>query len=345
MQSALPRGEGTLMSVIRQDITTQDWVIIAPHRGDRPHSRAHSQDARPAVAHDPLCPFCPGNEVLTPPESFRISDGSTGWVVRVVPNKFGVLTPEGTPQRREEGPLFHEMTGVGVHEVIVETPLHNGRLRSMAEIEVEQVLGSYQARYQTLRKDPFVACILIFKNDGERAGTSLEHPHSQLVALPVVPTQIRQKVAVAKQYFDDRRRCLYCDLVQAEVEAKARLVLFSERFVVFHPFASRAPFETWIVPTQHQSSFGQASREELAALACVLKKTLQALSDVLGTPNFNLVLHTAPIADENQPYYLWHLQIIPRVTTIAGFELGSGMAISTMRPEETAVIMRNSMAT
>jgi UDPglucose--hexose-1-phosphate uridylyltransferase len=157
--------------------------------------------------------------------------------------------------------------------------------------------------------------------------------------------QIRQKVAVAKQYFDDKGRCLYCDLVQAEVEAKARLVRVSEPFVVFHPFASHAPFETWIALTQHQSSFGHASRGELAALARVLKKTLQALADALGDPDFNLILHTAPVADETQPYYLWHLQIIPRVTTIAGFELGSGMATSTIKPEETAAIMRDGMPT
>jgi len=332
------------MSVIRRDITTQDWVLIAPHRGDRPHDHALVRDAHPVAAHDPSCPFCPGNEALTPPEVFRIPEDSNGWAVRVVPNKFGVLTLEGPLQDREDGSLFREMTGVGVHEVIVETPLHNGGLGVMAAAEIELVLRTYQARYQVLRADPRVACILIFKNNGERAGTSLVHPHSQLVALPVVPMQLRQKVAVAKQYFDDQGRCLYCDLVQAEVEAGVRLVWISEPFVVFHPFASHAPFETWIAPTQHQPSFGHASREELATLARVLKKTLQALADALGAPDFNLILHMAPIADETRPYYLWHLQIIPRVTTIAGFELGSGMAISTMRPEETAAIMRDVMA-
>lgn len=333
------------MSVIRQDMTTQDWVIIAPNRRRRPHDRTSVRGVRPAAAHDLSCPFCPGNEALTPPERFRIPDGPNGWAVRVVPNKFGVLTPEGLSQEREEGALFREMTGAGVHEVIVETPLHHGRLALMTEAEVERVLWAYQARYQALRENSGAAYILIFKNHGQRAGTSLEHPHSQLVALPVAPMHIQQKVHVAKQYYDDTNRCLYCDLVQAEVEAQARLVLASEPFVVFHPFASHVPFETWIAPTQHQPSFGQASQQELITLARVFKQTLQALAEALGDPDFNVMLHTAPIADETRPYYLWHLQILPRVNTIAGFELGSGMAISTRSPEETAAIMRDHMAT
>jgi UDPglucose--hexose-1-phosphate uridylyltransferase len=261
----------------------------------------------------------------------------------VVPNKFGALTDEGTPQRREEGPLFREMTGVGHHEVIIETPVHNRPLPLMTDTEVAQVLGVYQARYHTLREDPRVRCIVLFKNHGERAGTSLMHPHAQLVAMPVAPMQMRRKYAVAIGHYDDTGRCLYYDLVQAEVQAKVRLVLATDRFVVFHPFASRVPFETWIVPTQHQPSFGQVSPADLTALAQVLRRTLRTLYDVLSDPDFNFIIHTAPLEDEAKPYYLWHLQIVPRVTIIAGFELGSGMWITTMLPEESATIMRDVM--
>lgn len=331
------------MAVLRQDITTQDWVIIAPERGKRPQDRPPARGARPVVTYDASCPLCPGNEARTPPEVLRIPNGSHDWAVRVIPNKFGVVTPEGTLQYRKDSPLFPTIAGVGYHEVIVETPVHNGQFARMTDAEVEQVLWAYQARYQALRVDARVACILIFKNDGERAGTSLTHPHSQLVALPVVPIQMRQKVRVAQQHYHDTGRCLYCDLVHAEVDAQARLVLASEPFVVFHPFASHAPFETWIAPTQHQPSFGHASWADLAALARVLRQTLQALTDALETPDINIILHTAPIAEETQPYYLWHLQIVPRGSVIAGFELGSGMAISTMPPEETAAIMRGAL--
>ena len=162
--------------------------------------------------------------------------------------------------------------------------------------------------------------------------------------MPIVPMQMRRKYAVAIRHYDDRGSCLYCDLVQAELQAKVRLVRVTDRFVVFHPFASRAPFETWIVPTQHQPSFGQVSSEDLTALADVLRGTLRTLYDVLNNPDFNFILHTAPLEDESKPYYLWNLQIVPRVATIAGFELGSGMWITTMLLEESAAIMRDVMA-
>ncbi|HLC41215.1 MAG TPA: DUF4931 domain-containing protein [Methylomirabilota bacterium] len=208
---------------------------------------------------------------------------------------------------------------------------------------MERILRAYQARYHALREDSRVKCIIIFKNHGERAGTSLEHPHSQLVATPVAPMQMRRKYEVAISHYDDTGRCLYCDLVEAEVEAKARLVQETDRFVVFHPFASRAPFEAWIAPKKHQPSFGQVSGEDLASLAPVLRETLFALAAILGDPDFNYIIHTAPIEDESKPYYLWHIQIVPRVTTIAGFELGSGIYITTMMPEESAAILRQAV--
>jgi UDPglucose--hexose-1-phosphate uridylyltransferase len=233
---------------------------------------------------------------------------------------------------------------VGSHEVIVESPIHNRTPSQMDDAEVEQILRAYQARYQALQQDPRVRYIIIFKNHGERAGTSLAHPHAQLVATPIAPLQIRRKYEVAISHYDDTGRCLYCDLVEAEVAAQVRIVEETERFVVFHPFASRVPFETWIAPKHHQPSFGQVSREELAALAQVLRRTLLALDNALGNPDFNYVLHSAPTEDDTKRYYLWHIQILPRVTTIAGFELGSGMYITTVVPEESAALMRDIMA-
>jgi UDPglucose--hexose-1-phosphate uridylyltransferase len=329
------------MSIIRQDATTKAWVIIATERAKRPHDFKKAMATHASATYEASCPFCPGHEMSTPPEVWRLSHPQgTGWAVRVIPNKFAALAGAAEPQRREAGPLFREMDGVGAHEVIIETPVHNRVMPLMTDVEIERVLQAYQARVQALRTDPRVRYVLIFKNHGEQAGTSLEHPHSQLVATPIAPLQVRRTYEVAIGHYDDTGRCLYCDLVAAEVEAGVRLVRQTADFVVFHPFASHVPFETWIAPRRHQSSFGQVSRHELAALAPVLRETLRALYDALGNPDFNYIVHSAPIEDESKHYYLWHIQILPRLTMIAGFELGSGMFITTMLPETSAAFMR-----
>jgi UDPglucose--hexose-1-phosphate uridylyltransferase len=335
------QGGSRPMSVIRQDATTKAWVIIATERAMRPDDFRGAIPARASPEHEASCPFCPGHEMSTPPEVWRLSDPQgSGWAVRVIPNKFAALAGAAEPQRREAGPLFREMDGVGAHEVIIETPMHNRVMPLMTDAEIERVLQAYQARLQARRADPRVRHVIIFKNHGERAGTSLEHPHSQLVATPIAPLQVRRTYEVATAHYDDTGRCLYGDMVEAELEAGVRLVLETADFVVFHPFASHVPFETWIAPKRHQPSFGQAARDELAALAPVLRRTLRALYDVLRNPDFNYIVHSAPIEDESKHYYLWHIQILPRVTTIAGFELGSGMSITTIFPEASAAFMR-----
>jgi UDPglucose--hexose-1-phosphate uridylyltransferase len=330
------------MSIIRQDPTTKEWVIIATERAKRPHEFKKKAVPRSLNAREESCPFCTGNEGLTPTEVLRL-DGSlsAGWVVRVVPNRFSALKMDGEPLRREIGPLFREMEGVGYHEVIVEGPVHNRLIPIMTDGEVSRIFEAYQKRYLALRDDPRIRYIIIFKNHGTGAGTSLEHPHSQLVATPVAPMQIRQKYEVAIAHYDDTGRCLYCDLVEEEQRAKIRMVTETERFVVFHPYASRLPFETWIAPKLHQPSFGQLTQDGLQELARVVRHCLGALYTVLGDPDFNYIIHTAPVEGETHPYYLWHIQILPRLAMIAGFELGSGIAINTILPEESAAFMRD----
>ena len=330
------------MSRIRQDPTTKEWVIVASERARRPHDSRRPRPPRHAKAADPACPFCPGQEAATPPELMRIPAGDgTGWAVRVIANKFPVLDGRAVPARREYGPLFREMDGAGHHEVIVETPVHDRKIARMVDAEVEAILRAYQARLHALARDPHLKLIIVFKNHGETAGTSLTHPHSQLVATPVAPAQIRRKYEVAIAHYDDTGRCLYCDLVEAELRARERIVWETDAFVVFEPFASRVPFETWIAPKRHQPSFARVSAEDLAALATVLRRTLAALDAELGDHDFNYVLHTAPTGDENKDYYLWHIQILPRLTTSAGFELGSGMFVTTVLPEESAAALRD----
>jgi UDPglucose--hexose-1-phosphate uridylyltransferase len=232
------------------------------------------------------------------------------------------------------------MDGVGYHEVIVETPSHERITPLMEAAELERILRAYRTRYEALRNDPGVKYILIFKNHGDNAGTSLEHPHSQLVASPVVPMLLQRKYEVAISHYDVTGRCLYTELVEDEVRERTRVILETDHFVVFHPFASRVPFETWIAPKRHRSSFGQVVSDELADLGQVLRRTLRGLYGQLENPHFNYIIHSAPTEDESKAYYLWHLQILPRLTTIAGFELGSGIFITTMLPEESAACMR-----
>jgi UDPglucose--hexose-1-phosphate uridylyltransferase len=314
------------MSTIRQDPTTKEWVIVATNRAHRPRDSG-------------TCPFCAGNESRTDPELLRIPDGGE-WQVRVIPNGFAALSPADRVGRWEPGPLFREMAGVGHHEVIIDTPVHDRTMAFMSDEEVTVLLRAFRARHQALRADPNVRYILIFKNQGENAGTSLTHPHSQIVATPVAPLHVRQKYRVATGYYDDTGRCLYCDVLEAERAAGVRLVFDSPGFTVFEPFASQVPFETWIMPQHHQASFGQVSDGDITRLAPVVRRTLRALHEALDDPHFNLIIHSAPVEDEDKPYYLWHVQILPRVATIAGFELGSGMRVTSASPEESASVLR-----
>ncbi len=329
------------MSILRQDPTTKDWVIIATDRGKRPDDFQKTATEFALLPHDPLCPFCPGQENLTPPEILRYPhDSLLDWGVRVVPNKYAAVGLKGELYRKETDHFFREMGGVGHHEVIIETPQHDQSLSRMTTNEVEMVLAAYHDRYCALRQDPQVKSIVLFKNHGERAGTSLIHPHSQIVGTPVAPLLVRKKYEVAISHFDDTGRCLYRDLVDEERLAKVRVLFESPSFVVFHPFASRVPFETWIAPKNEEATFGHVTPRHLAELADVLRRTLKAFDDALGNPDFNYILHSAPPEDDTKHYFLWHIQILPRVSTIAGFELGSGIFINTILPEDAALYLK-----
>ncbi len=328
------------MSELRQDPTTYDWIIMAKERAKRPHEFNKNQTTKePLPIHREGCPFCPGNEHMTP-KAEAVYGGPDKWNIRVIPNKFAALSPDGDTER-EEWKLFRKSHGYGRHEVIIETPLHNQFLPFMDDAHVEELIKAYRDRYQALKKDPKIKVIIIFKNHGKGAGTSLEHPHTQIVASPIVPPYIRRKYNVTTQHFDNTGRCLHHDIERMELEEGTRIVADTTHFIVLHPFASHYPFETWIMPKTHKSSFGDISDEERRDLARVLKEVLMKLYVGLGDPDYNFIIHTAPVDDEHKPYYLWHMQIIPRLTQAAGFELGSGIYINTALPEETAVFMRD----
>ncbi len=331
------------MSEIRQDLTTNEWVIIATERARRPHDFARPvKDLPPEYSE--TCPFCPGCEEKTPPEVLAYRDNGKpngpGWWVRVIPNKFAALNPRGSIEREIVGGFFRKMAGVGHHEVLIETPKHNLYIPFMEDHQVEEIVLAIRERYLALREDSTVRVIVIFKNHGSAAGTSLEHPHCQIVATPIVPQSLRRRLAVATRYYDDHGGCLYCDMIDMERRSGIRVIEESDGFFVVHPYASRSPFETWILPSRHCASFGTCEVEEAKALGRVLKRTMAGIFRILGNPDFNMVIHTAPIKDEDEDYFHWYMRLIPRMTTIAGFEMGSGIFINTALPEETAASIR-----
>jgi len=277
------------------------------------------------------------DKILSFPES-----GS--WRVRVIGNKFPAVAPDGSNARQMEQGCFLKMNGLGVHEVIVESPLHNMTLALMNEAHLREVLLAHHLRYQSLAQIPYIKSIIIYKNHGQNAGTTLDHPHSQLVGTAIVPRHLRTQYEFAISYYDDHGSCLYSDLIDRELEAGTRMVLENERFVVFHPFASHRPFETWIMPKAHQASFGESSEEDIYHLTRVLRTTLLKLYRGLSNPDFNLVINSAPVGEERADFYQWHLRIIPRIIQPAGFEVGSGIYINPALPEETAKFMRELQA-
>ena len=329
------------MSELRQDQTTKEWVILAPERAKRPRQKPRKNPKDEIPDWDASCPFCPGNEAKTPHETLRIPVSSKGsdWEVRVITNKFAALQPTGSTERIEEGLFFHKMNGFGVHEVIIESPSHNTPMALMPYQQVEKVITVYQQRYNALKKMRKLKHITIFKNHGRESGTSLVHPHSQLVATPVAATYYRRKFDVAFDYYDDMGRCLYCSLIACELEKGERVVAETEQFVILHPYASRVPWETWIIPKVHRASFGLYPQKSLGELAMVLKDTLLCLYRGLENPALNFMIDTTTTEDEVNPYYHWHIRVVPRLTLRAGFEMGSGIYINSALPEQTARLM------
>jgi len=330
------------MSEIRQDVTTKEWVIISTERLKRPSDFTNPMAKAERPVYSPTCPFCPGNESMTKPAVLSYSDPKTGsWLVRVVDNLYPAVTPGGGASRKVDHGFFLSASATGNHEVIIENPAHNKPLALMTDDEVATVLRAYWERYDAMADKPDIKSIIIFKNHGLAAGTSLEHPHSQLVATTIVPRHMRIQYEVAISYYDDNGRSLYAALTNRELNSGSRIVLDTKRFVVFHPFASHRPFETWIMPTDCQASFGAASKEDFPHLAHVLRLILLKLYQGLDNPDFNLVIDSAPVGEEHTEIYQWHIRIIPRITQQAGFEIGSGIYINTALPEETAKFMRD----
>ncbi len=329
------------MPELRKDPVVGRWVIISSERAKRP-SDFQPEPVTPRTA---ICPFCPGHESLTPPEILagRAPDSpsdSSGWSYRVVPNKFPALRIEGELEPAGEG-LFDRMNGVGAHEVIIESPNHEATLASLSVDEVADVLLAFRERAVDLKKDPRFEYILLFKNHGEAAGASLEHPHCQLIATPIIPIMVREELTGSADYYRRKERCVWCDILRQERRARHRIILERDGFVVLAPFAPRFPCETWVLPTQHRAAFEESQVEEMRGLAAVLGDFLRRMNTVLHDPAYNFMLHTAPLNEPSLTYFHWHLEIIPKLTRVAGFEWGSGFFINPVPPEDAAAALRD----
>ena len=331
------------MPELRKDPVVGRWVIISTERSRRPTNFSPVKAERSPG----FCPFCPGAEDKTPPEVYAVRENGGGangggWTVRVVPNKFPALQIEGSLDRRGEG-LYDRMNGVGAHEVVIEAPQHDVDLADLPVEHIEQVLLAYRERVLDLFRDRRMRYVLIFKNHGDQAGATLEHTHTQLIATPIIPKNIQEELEGARRYWELKERCVFCDIVQQETSEglARRVVSLSDRFVALMPFASRFPFETWILPREHDAAYQTLGEPtEYRDLAVMLKDTLQRLNRALDRPPFNFVLHTAPVSDLDLEYFHWHIEIMPKLTRVAGFEIGSGFYINPTPPEDAAQYLR-----
>lgn len=328
------------MPELRKDPVTGRWVIISTERGKRPFSYGGFSMERKGG----FCPFCEGNEQHTPSEilayRFNGSERDTpGWTLRVVPNKYPALQIEGEISREGEG-MFDKMNGIGAHEVIVESPDHEMTLARMPETNLENVLWAYRDRVLDLKRDKRFRYILIFKNEGEAAGATLEHTHSQLIALPIVPKDASEEIAGAKTYFNYKERCVYCDIISQEKEESSRIIEENSDFIALAPFAPRFPFETWILPKQHSAAFEDAQKKEYEQLSKLLKTVLMKMDKVLQVPPYNMIIHSSPFHESTGDFYHWHIELMPKLTKVAGFEWGAGFYINPTPPEEAAAYLR-----
>ena len=322
-------------------------MAVATERARRPDS--FTQAAKEAVAARDVCPFCPGHESMTPPEvlAYRApgtSPNTEGWWVRVVPNLYAAFRLEPDGQERHDGP-FVQRDAIGACEVLISSPDHRAPTPLLPRHQVEEIVQSYLDRYRHHAQNPLLEDVLILYNHGRPAGASLEHPHSQLYAISLVPPSFNDELAGAQRFRSENAGCVFCRTLDEERRAAERIIFENDEFVVFAPYAARTPFETWIMPRRHRASFGDLEVEkEKPALAEALQLTLAGFYDGLNDPPFNYYIHSAPLKARVDDAYHWHLELIPKLSIAAGFELGTNIWINVVKPEESAAFLRERIA-
>jgi len=330
------------MSELRRDPILGRWVVI---NTDASLSPKDFEKEEHVYKHADTCQFCYEREQYTPPEVFAIrSEGTeanaSGWNVRVVPNKFPALKIEGELDKRGIG-IFDISNGVGAHEVLIETPDHYKNFADFNDHEIVNYFRACQSRLISLAKDKRFKYIMIFKNYGESAGTSVEHAHSQIIALPMVPKYVQEELEGAQYYYNYRGRCVFCDMIDQEHQDKERIIAENDDFIAFCPFVPRFPFESWVIGKEHDSNFCSLIDEEKQyKLAAILREVLSRMKICLSDPSYNFYLHTSPVKDEYQKSFHWHLEIVPKLTRVAGYEWGTGLYVVPTLPSSAAKYLR-----
>jgi len=337
------------MPELRKDPVIGRWVIIATERARRPDQFDEIPIEEPS---EKSCPFCDGKEQMTPPEIYALRSkhapaNSPGWELRVIPSISPFLRIEGDLDRHGKG-IYDLMNGVGAHEIVIETNQHIGNMADLSEEQISKVVTCYIDRIKDLEKDKRFKYVLVFKNYGWSAGAGrIKHSRSQLIATPVNPKRVKEELAGSRLYYDYHERCVFCDLIKQEIKTKDRVILEVDGFIAVTPFAARFPFEVWILPKKHSSDFTTLNMPERLDLGCIMKKVLSKMKKGLNDPAYNYVLHTAPFRRQKLGYwksidsdYHWHIEIMPRLTRVAGFEWGTGFYICPIPPEEAAKFLR-----
>lgn len=337
----------------RQNPLTGEWVIYSPNRGQRPNDFEESAGPKNNIpAYDPDCPFCPGNEdLLTDILQERDHPQEDRWMTRVVSNKYPIVANNihhehrhglgpHPPSHQQTDPLFPSASVHGSHEVLIESSRHDHRIPVMPPKEFQLVLSTYQDRYRIYQELDRIQAVVLFRNHGSAAGTSLRHPHAQLIALDILPKHILEREKRARAYYQQQGSCLICDLIQRELERGKRVIAENEAYLSVVPFFARSPYEIWILPKVHQTHFGSIPEENNRLLAASLQSQLQRLDQVLDDPDYNYVIQGPPTRGKSDPAQHWHLQILPRISRPAGFEIGSGMQVNTSGPEHDAQQLR-----
>ena len=327
------------MSEFRQNLATKEWVILSPERSKRPNDLVKELEEKPVLPpHRDDCPFCTGNEDRTEPPVLVIPE-SGNWQVRVVANKYAALKKDLDITRTRNG-WFLKAEGYGVAEVVIEHPRHNTTLALMTDAEVANVFRAYRRRQAAVSALDRINLVTIFRNHGARAGTSLDHPHSQIIATPIVPPHVRSPLEQAVMHFDEYGSCVYCDMVSEELRQRERVIIETDNFVAFCPFAARSPFECRVYPKRHTASYLSITDAEIIELAPLVRNLIARLHYGLKDPDYNYIIRSAPVGDEDTRHLHWYMVVIPKVSTPAGFEIGSGIYINTLPPEVSAEYLR-----
>jgi len=326
------------MPELRLNLISREWVIIPREGARRPEEFRIRGNRKRKSDYESSCPFCRGNESKTPDDIVRIPKEGD-WRMRVTSNKFPYLSADGPRERSNDG-LRRKVSGVGKHEVIIESPYHHTPMALMSLDDVESVMSLYRDRFRAAFDDRRIYNVIIFKNHGSESGTTIIHPHSQLIGSPVIPLEIRYRVDEAMRYFDNTGMCIMCATMEDELRDSSRVVASNDSFMSFVPYAALSPFHMWLFPRRHMPSFANTTDDELVELAAVVKETLQRLYFGLDDPSFNIVLRSLSPYRSRSEYIHWYISIVARVTSTPGFEMGTGIYVNPSVPEQVAEFLR-----